>query len=82
MQTPVIFPPISLIASLINAILILILLRTIAIEATQNLHLSENFLPLESQLVDAILDCIRCVPVATVVHVPRSIRSLLSQALS
>ena len=56
-------------------------LITIAIEATQNLYLSEDFLPLESQLVDAILDCIRRVPVATVVYVPRSIRPLLSQVL-
>ena len=45
-----------------------------AIEAIQNLHLSEDFLPLEPQLVDTILDCIRRVPVATIIHIPRSIR--------
>ena len=56
-------------------------LITIAIEATQNLHLSEDFLPLEPQLVDAILDGIRHVPVATVIHIPGSIRPLLSQVL-
>ena len=56
-------------------------LVTIAIEATQNLHLSEEFLSLESQLVDAILDSIRRVPVTTVIHIPRSIRPLLSQVL-
>ena len=31
-------------------------LNTTAIEVTQNLHLSEDLLPLESELVDAILD--------------------------
>ena len=52
-------------------------LITIAIETTQNLHLSEDFVPLESQLVDAILDGIRRVPVTTVIHIPRNIRPLL-----
>ena len=56
-------------------------LITIAIEATENLHLSDRYLPLESQLVDSFLNCIRCVPVVTVSHIPCSIRPLLSQVL-
>ena len=56
-------------------------LITIAIEETQNLHLSEDLLPLESKLVDAILDNIRRITVATVIHIPRSVRPLLSQVL-
>ena len=55
-------------------------LITFAIKATQNLHLSEDFLPL-TQLVDANLDGIRRVSVATVIRIPCSIRPLLSQVL-
>ena len=55
-------------------------LVSIAIEATENLHLSEH-LPLESQLVDSFLNCVRSIPVVTVSHIPRNIRLLLSQVL-
>ena len=37
-------------------------------------HLPEDLLPLEPELVHAILDSVRRVPVATVIHIPCSIR--------
>ena len=56
-------------------------LISIAIEATEILHLSEQYLSLELQLVNSLLISIRNIPVATVIHIPCSIRSLCSQAL-
>ena len=56
-------------------------LISIAIEATETLHLSDEYVSYESQLVNCILNSIRNIPAVTVTHIPRSIRPLFSQVL-
>ena len=54
---------------------------SIAIEATESLHLSDEYISYESQLVNCILNSIRNIPAVTVTHIPRIIRPLFSQVL-
>ena len=56
-------------------------LISIAIEATETLHLSDEYLSFESQLVNSILNSIRNILAVTVTHIPCSIRPLFSQVL-
>ena len=56
-------------------------LISIAIQATETLHLPEQYIQLELVLVNLLLDCIRCLQVATITHIPCSVRPLFYQVL-